>query len=151
MKTIHIFLIFYLSLLTGCQSSIPVEQYNKTQWHDTWELVKRVAPRFPGKALHDGIFAGCVTLGFTINRDGKAESIRILGETPKKYFEKGAKGYFGEEARSALYKWRWEPKPNNQNREPAKNQINMISFTAFPSINTECITKEQIINHEKSS
>lgn len=61
----------------------------------------RVAPRYPRRALRDGI-SGRVVLEVVVNPDGTVREARVIEASPR--------GVFESAAISAVYKWKFKPK-----------------------------------------
>jgi TonB family protein len=118
MKNIYQTLV--LLVLLQCHS-IQAEQ---------WEVEKRVNPKYPMKAIKDGI-GGCVKMQFFINSDGTPVYIEPIKSSNSKLFD-GA-------AVKALSEWRYKPTDSNQNKTPERQTVELsFSMSSSSDIKHKC-------------
>lgn len=83
------------------------------------ELLKRVPPRYPAKAVEHGE-EGWVDLRFTITPEGTTSDIRVVAAYPRGVFERSAI--------NALGKWVYAPRKENRAPVPQSNNRIVLSF-----------------------
>ncbi|MEG3193852.1 energy transducer TonB [Lysobacter sp. D1-1-M9] len=68
--------------------------------HAALEPIKRVEPRYPPEAARSGV-EGFVEVEFTVDAEGKVESVSVVNARPSRTFESAAV--------SAVKKWTFAP------------------------------------------
>jgi TonB family protein len=82
-----------------------------------WVQDKKVTPRYPIKALHNGDM-GCVAIAYTIEEDGTTSAHRAIAEQPA--------GVFDRAAIEAIEQWRFEPANGNPGRQPVQSYVTLL-------------------------
>lgn len=96
--------------LQPAQSQEESEEQKKERWaanYEYYELVKRVAPEFPRRALRGG-FKGYVVIEYIIDTQGQVIEPKVVESQPDEVFDKAAL--------SAIKQWQY--KANFSDREP---------------------------------
>lgn len=75
-----------------------------------WTVEKKVAPRYPKRALNNGVM-GCAAVGYIIQADGTTSEHKVLAYYPSKVFDSSA--------RSAAKKFKYQPSERNPEKIPA--------------------------------
>jgi TonB family protein len=83
------------------------------------ELLKRVPPRYPAKAVEHGE-EGWVDLRFTVTPEGTTSDVRVVGAYPRGVFERSAI--------NAVGKWIYAPRKENAAPVPQSNNRIVLSF-----------------------
>ncbi|WP_206483668.1 energy transducer TonB [Thalassotalea sp. G2M2-11] len=95
-----------------------------------WEIEKRVEPKYPIKAVKNGL-EGCVRMQFFINSDGKPIYVEPIKSSNPKLFD-GA-------AVKALSKWRYKPSESNHNKTPERQTVELsFSMSSISDVNHSC-------------
>jgi TonB family protein len=100
---------------TSSDEVLVIPQYDLPKM---WKRVHEAQLRFDTARLREHGYA-CVSLGYVIEPDGRASTIRVVKSRPQ--------GVFDEAAIEALSKIRFEPGPANEARAPV---YSIMSYTA---------------------
>jgi len=88
------------------------------QLDEYWVVEKMVAPRYPGRALTNGIM-GCAAVGYIIEADGSTSNHKILAFHPSRVFDNSAI--------NAAKRFRYSPAEQNPGKISALT-INVFTY-----------------------
>jgi len=82
-------------------------------------VLKRAAPRYPSKALSQGL-EGWVEVAYQVNERGRAVNAKVIKAEPQKVFDKSSI--------RAIEKWKFVPAKDSQTGKTILSAVNKTIF-----------------------